>query len=383
MESGLEKAYWGPVDFKLNKLLWEQRGHDSALPFRIMNLVDLTTALLDLKVHCFLFGGTLRSVSTVGVLVADHDDDIFAYSSQREIEELIGNDSAAGRASKFTVIRSSPEMVSVERYGRYIDIHLEPLFESIGLDMTRVHGKMLPLPADVSRVLIAHDSRKASQRASFWRTNLRFLTRVMKAGPKRLFMHSMRKLIGGLSISGQFFSWVPRTRLLSLADFLELRIDDPDATNWVWRGPHWHAVFSPGETFGEALSRLGRSSLPTSVSPNMEKGFDEPINLSRGFWKSGNNSLLAPLRYGYRHVVVPYMAANLYIHREIEPSLYSDEYFESLPPMTDDEIRDFLLRNPISVVGGSLTSGRHRATAMLGRLLRGEPYIPVAFQRKG
>lgn len=383
MKNRGQETFWSGVDFQLNNDFWEQRGHDAALPFRLMNLLDLTTSLLDLNVHCFLFGGTLRSVTTVGVLVADHDDDIFAYSSQREIEEIIGKNSTARRSHQFTIIRSNPEMVSLERYGRYIDIHLEPLFGSIGLDMTRVHGHMLPLPADVSRVLIAHDARKASQRDSFWRTGRRFLTRVVDAGPSRLFTHGVRKVVEGLSGAVRVFFWRPRPRLMSLAHFLELRIDDPNAVNWDWRGPHWHAVFSPGETFGEALRRLRRTGLPTSLPPNMKKSFDEPMNLSRRFWKSGNNSLLAPLRYGYRHGVVPYMAANLYINREIEPSLYSDEYFESLPPMTDDEISDFLWRNPISVIDGSLTSGRHKATAMLGRLLRGEPYIPVAFQRKG
>jgi hypothetical protein len=400
---GIEE-FWGPVDFGINKAFWEKRGHDAALPFRIMNLVDLTSALLEGNVNCFLFGSTLRSVSNVGVLVSDHDDDIFAFSSQREIEDLLARASPVSPASKFTVIRSTPKMVSVERYGRYIDIHFERLFEDIGFSMTRVHGAQIPLPIDVDRVLAGHDARKRAQiplpidvdrvlaghdarkraqRSSVRRNFLMLLTRGIKAGPKKIFEYLLRRTLGAVSGTTRSVPRTPKPRFLSLSEFCELQIDSPDAVNWQVRGPHWHAVFSPGETFGDALSRLRETELPESVTPDTQHSFDEPMNLSRRFWKTGNNSLLAPLRYGYRHAVVPYMAANLYINRNIEPSLYSDEYFESLPSMTDAEIYSFLLRNPISVISGSLTSGRHRATAMLGRLLRGEPYIPVAYQEEG
>lgn len=376
------EEFWGPVDFMINRAFWKERGEDSALPFRIMNLVDLTSALLEGNVNCFLFGSTLRSVSNVGVLVSDHDDDIFAYSSQREIEDLLARASPVSPASKFTVIRSTPEMVSVERYGRYVDIHFERLFEDIGFSMTRVHGAQIPLPIEVNRVLAGHDARKRAQRSSFRRNFLMLLTRGIKAGPKRIFKYLLRRTLGAVSGTTRSVRRTPKPRFLSLSEFCELQIDSADAINWQVRGPHWHAVFSPGETFGDALSRLRETELPESVTADTQHSFDEPMNLSRRFWKTGNNSLLAPLRYGYRHAVVPYMAANLYINRNIEPSLYSDEYFESLSPMTDAEIYSFLLRNPISVISGSLTSGRHRATAMLGRLLRGEPYIPVAYQEK-
>ena len=86
----------------------------------------------------------------------------------------------------------------------------------------------------------------------------------------------------------------------------------------------------------------------------------------------------APVLYGFRHLVMPYRGANLYINRGLSPSLFSSQYFESLAQMTDEEIELFLSLHPLEVTDDYLTSGRHRASAMLGRLLRGEPYIPFS-----
>ena len=105
--------------------------------------------------------------------------------------------------------------------------------------------------------------------------------------------------------------------------------------------------------------------------------FDEPIALSRDFWQSGDNFFALPLKYGFRHLVMPYSAANLYIRRIGSPLLYSEEYFRTLKAMSEPEIELFLSSRPIEVAGNCLTSGRHRAMAMLGHMLSGGNYVAV------
>ena len=45
--------------------------------------------------------------------------------------------------------------------------------------------------------------------------------------------------------------------------------------------------------------------------------------------------------------------------------------------MSDKEILYFLRSNPIELFDNSVTSGKHRAFAMIGRLLADRPYIKV------
>ena len=52
------------------------------------------------------------------------------------------------------------------------------------------------------------------------------------------------------------------------------------------------------------------------------------------------------------------------------------EYYDSLEPMTDDDIRVALVDDPVKFFGGFLKHGYHRAVSMIGRLINGKEYIP-------
>jgi hypothetical protein len=54
----------------------------------------------------------------------------------------------------------------------------------------------------------------------------------------------------------------------------------------------------------------------------------------------------------------------------------SPEYYQSLEKMSDKEIQKFNTLNPIEFDGDIIRHGTHRVYAMIGRLVRGEPYIP-------
>jgi len=171
---------------------------------------------------------------------------------------------------------------------------------------------------------------------------------------------------------------------LSVDEFLDLKVDADDARNWDWRGAHLKKAINRGETFGQALSRLRNNPEfleGGAVETPLDYPVEEPVNLSRSFWKRGNNFFIYPFLFGFRHLVVPYHAANLYILAARGPRLYSRQYYEALPAMSVPEIRLFLRNNPIEVTRGAVTSGRHRAMAMFGRIFREEGYENVFMVR--
>ncbi len=86
------------------------------------------------------------------------------------------------------------------------------------------------------------------------------------------------------------------------------------------------------------------------------------------------------LRFGFRRKVLDTDAHKKHggpeISLEERNNTLSPEYYESLEKMTDDEILEFNKDNPIDFDPGWIRHGTHRAYAMIGRLIRGESYIP-------
>jgi len=67
---------------------------------------------------------------------------------------------------------------------------------------------------------------------------------------------------------------------------------------------------------------------------------------------------------------------NVEDHHKRGWSNMTKEYYDSLEPMTDEEIRVALVDDPVNFFGGFLKHGYHRAVAMIGRLINGKSYIP-------
>jgi hypothetical protein len=71
---------------------------------------------------------------------------------------------------------------------------------------------------------------------------------------------------------------------------------------------------------------------------------------------------------GFRH--------NVADHHEVGWDKMTKEYYDSLKPMSDKEIETYLRENPVEFDKGHIAHSYHRACAMVGRLIRGEKYIP-------
>lgn len=364
--------FWAPQDFLLNKAFWNHWGHDAALPFRLRNLAEIQSVFSTHGIPNWLTGGSLRSAATFGELLEDHDDDVEVDLSDGDF--AMAQKSLAEKG--FTIIRSSESMWSFARWNRYIDVHLAPHKSDGPVRIVLVNGVPLAVPSSCPALpeqtsantrwhSVTHflqDRHRLARGLQSPRSSARSVLLMIQERKKRT---KKRKRIQG-------------AQKLSRSEFLALKIDTDSSVNWVWRGPSYLAVFRKGETFGQALLRLRDAGLPRGTSCDTSYPFDEPLHLSYRFWKCSSDHFAAPLRYGFRHLVMPYAAANLYINAIRTPLLFGDEYYSNLPRMTTLEIEKFLARRPLEVRSGALSSGRHRAMTMLGRLVRGEDYIPFS-----
>ncbi len=106
------------------------------------------------------------------------------------------------------------------------------------------------------------------------------------------------------------------------------------------------------------------------------KPIDEPIYLNKKFWKTGNNFYINPILFGFKKSVIGYEKVNDYLKLKKFPRVYTRTYYKNLEDMNDIEIKKSLIQNPIAISNHGFLSGRHRVAAMIGRLVRGEKYLP-------
>lgn len=290
----------------------------------------------------------------------------------------------------FEIVRKSEKIVSVLRYGRYIDLH--PFPEEKITSEVLAHGHKLVVPSDFKEVIQEKYGHSTLRQIDPFGKRMRRRVTTLRRVLVRALIQAVRSPGNFVSSLGIFVAKQARhsrrnnpgksnsIRPLTLEEFLSLKIDEEDSINWSWRGRHMRALYVQGETLRETLNRLeerGNREDFIVTETDLTRPVPEPLRLSYEFWSGGDNYFIYPFLFGYRNLVVPYHAANLWITWIGNPMLYSAEYFESLVPMSDQEIRVFLGNNPIELIGDSVVSGRHRVSAMLGRLFRGESYLPI------
>jgi len=59
----------------------------------------------------------------------------------------------------------------------------------------------------------------------------------------------------------------------------------------------------------------------------------------------------------------------------------TEDYYNSLEMMTDEELEIFLKNNPVEFDNGFIRHSYHRACAMIGRLINGKSYIPFYMKK--
>lgn len=180
-----------------------------------------------------------------------------------------------------------------------------------------------------------------------------------------------------LKFKNTFFPYV------SKKEFLSLNIEELNSKSWLLRKKHLDIVtnnktnikvkdiinhFYESSNFTKAIDNI--------VETNTSMIFEEPIYANKDFWLNGNNFFIYNIIYQFRKNVVAYKDANEYIKDTRNKNLlYTKEYYESLKILNDNELKKFLKENPIEISKNSIVSGKHKAFAMIGRLINGKKYI--------
>jgi hypothetical protein len=371
--------YWDSLDYFLNRAYWAHVGYENSVDIRNKNIKEVKRVFDNLHIPVFLEGRTLENIFKRGeLLVKDHDDDMGVF--KQDYPNIIEFALPVLMKNGFTVIRNNEDMISIMRSNRYIDLCLFNFNgkDSIGygkksflsryyrnMNQISYNGENYYIPNDTQRYLKKRYSQSKA-RIKYGRKILRRLSHV-PSGISRKIRALRRDYVSYLSEN----------------EFLNLNVESEGAINWELRKPHLDIVTTNGlnKKVGDIVSHFkNKDNLKKSesmiIETNMEAPFSDPIHLDRQFWQSGNNYFIYCMMYQFRKDVKPYCETNQYILNKNTPRLYSREYFESLESFNDPELAEFLSKNPIEVTNGSITSGRHRCYAMIGRLISGKPYIP-------
>ena len=171
---------------------------------------------------------------------------------------------------------------------------------------------------------------------------------------------------------------------INYSQFSRLMIEPKDSVNWLLRKKHLDVITRNKKYLhlGKIIKYLKNENLLEFIKSNVLEVdtsimFEEPVHLNRKFWEGGNNYFIYPIYFEFKKNVVAYKKSNDYIIKNKSPNIYSYEYYDSLASMTDDEIISFLKDNPIEITNNFITSGRHRVSAMCGRMIKGKKYLPL------
>ena len=92
-------------------------------------------------------------------------------------------------------------------------------------------------------------------------------------------------------------------------------------------------------------------------------------------------SQLNPDNWQYFNCMVGEFRKNVADHHELGWDKMTEEYYNSLENMSDEEIELFLKQNPVEFDNGFVRHSYHRACAMIGRLVSGKKYIPFYMKK--
>ena len=105
------------------------------------------------------------------------------------------------------------------------------------------------------------------------------------------------------------------------------------------------------------------------------------VNDVINYWKKPENKKLVQEKlnsnnWQYYNCMIAEFRKDVKGHHEMGWENMTEEYYNSLPYMKDNEIKTTLEKNPVSFDVNFIKHSTHRAYAMIGRLINDKPYIP-------
>ena len=91
--------------------------------------------------------------------------------------------------------------------------------------------------------------------------------------------------------------------------------------------------------------------------------------------------ILNPENWQYFNCMLAEFRKDVGDHHELGWDNMTEDYYNSLELMSDDELEIFLKNNPVEFDNGFIRHSYHRACAMIGRLINGKKYIPFYMKK--
>ena len=91
--------------------------------------------------------------------------------------------------------------------------------------------------------------------------------------------------------------------------------------------------------------------------------------------------ILNPKNWQYFNCMLAEFRKDVGDHHELGWDKMTEDYYNSLEMMTDEELETFLRNNPVEFDNGFIRHSYHRACAMIGRILKGKKYIPFYMKK--
>ena len=360
---------WTNEEFSLNIAFWESRGFENSIPLRFANLTAIFEIIAALDpLYPILTGSTAQNAVKSGGLLEDHDDDLVLLQSHScEVIE-------AAQKQGFELIRREAKLFSLYRHHCYIDFHTVDNLRQI--DYERVNFLGTSRRADLARKESERPPGILSATNKTWKVLKKSvkdkgLPRTVDSSRKQLRKNFEMYRNGRKNASA---------KPLTLEEFLDLKFEPESSLNWIVRASQLSPIAKRGQTISEIVENLARSGGLENLERNLihptYSHVCSPENLCREYWADGNSFFIYPMLLGFRHAWPGYSAAAL-ISSTIGSDAMKFDSLATLPHMTDSEAGFFLKTKPIEIRDGAVVSGKHRVAGMIGRLMRGEPYLEM------
>ncbi|GAO28495.1 hypothetical protein [Geofilum rubicundum] len=391
---------WWPLDFDYYHAYWSQIGIERSLAVRKDNLSVLEDLLTKSHIHHWMYGSSLSTLFHKGTLSLTQAYDEMAIevpSSSKDENHFFNQLSLLG----FDVVNRNDLVVVAYRKGCYVRLFRFQKgklgytcgtnrfsFSTVGeLKVLDYNGLKLRTPGNTQVFInrmqnvplrfvwinFLSNLGKASNYWSFYKRMVRFYSR----------MASVNLLLNS--------NWLLRTcrmevKKLTEDEFRDMLIEPNDSPNWYWRKDHYDLITNQRKLskVGDIIDYFKADNRLNSLTDRIVetelldvKNAHVPLYKNLDFWQKGNNYFINSIRFSFRKGVVPYGEALEYIRKMKYPILYSSDYYKGLKVMSDMEIAGFSKKNLLTFHKGACIHGRHRVCAMMGRIIQGQPYIPM------
>ena len=109
---------------------------------------------------------------------------------------------------------------------------------------------------------------------------------------------------------------------------------------------------------------------------NIDLKTDYPRHCDYFFWKNGNSFFANNLIYGFKLNIKDYESVQK-MKTAKGLILFSKNYYDYHQEMSENEIYNIFIKQPIRINNNIILNGRHRVCAMIGRILKNEKYINI------